>query len=431
MFHLGWFVGYGYGVQSWNETWSGRGGTEWVRPDLYVDTAKALERAGFDYLMIEDSSCVPDVFGGTMESVLRNAHGAPKNDPMTLVPLIGAATSRIGVVITAASTFYPPYLLARLAASLDHLTNGRMGVNVVTASNARAGQNYGLSAMPEHDERYRIAAEWLEVVNKLWGSWDSDAVVLDEERGVFADYTKVHPIDHHGQYFDVRGPLQTILSPQGRPVICQAGGSPAGRDFAAKHADTIVTGVNGVEQMKAYREDLSNRMAGFGRKPSDCKVLYLITPVLGETDAEAHEKQARIKQWRQDNVEFTLQTMSYASGVDFSVFPLDEPLPEVDTNGHRTTVSEFARAANGKTLREAAGYRQMESVDLVGTPTSVAVQMGEVMDEVGGDGYLLCNPLYRRSVSEIADGLVPALQKRGLTRTEYSHSTLRENLLAF
>ena len=431
MFHLGWFVGYGFGVQSWNQPWSGTGGTEWSQPDLYVDMARSMERACFDYMMIEDSSCVPDIYGDSMESILRNAHGAPKHDPMALVPLIAAATKRLGIVATAATTFYPPYLLARLASTLDHLSAGRVGVNLVTASSDRAAQNYGLEKHFDHDKRYEMAHEWTDLVTKLWDSWEPDAVVLDAERGIFADHTKVHRVDFKGHYYSARGPLQTIASPQGRPVICQAGGSEVGKDFAARWADTIVSAVRGAGKMKAARTDMSERLRRFGRDPASAKMLYLIMPVLGETMEEARAKHARIVAQRSREYEFVLQTMSYASGIDFSKFDLDQPLPDVETNGHRSTIADFAKAAKGKTLRELASFRTMESIELVGTPDSIAAEMGEAMQEAGGDGFLIGNVVERRQIAEICDGLVPALQKRGLMRKAYTHATLRENLLEF
>jgi FMN-dependent oxidoreductase (nitrilotriacetate monooxygenase family) len=435
VFHLGWFVGFGFGVQSFGRTWTGVDARDWMKPDLHVDLVRSMERAGMDYVMYEDSSCIPDTYGGNSESVLRNAHGAPKSDPMTLVPLLAQATQHLGIVATAATAFYPPYLLARLMGSLDHLSDGRVGVNLVTASSNRAAQNYGLDQHHEHDERYAMADEWVDVVTKLWDSWERDAVVLDpgHETGkrVFADHTKVHRIDHQGKYYSVRGPLQTTSSPQQRPVICQAGGSPAGRAFAAKWADTVITGVRGVDKMAAYRADIRERAVTEGRDPDDVKVMYLVSPVLGETQAEAEEKAARIHQQRLDEAEWALESMSYASGVDFSQFALDEELPEISTNGHQSTIAEFARNARGKTLREAVSYRQVESVPLVGTPARVAEEMGELFTATGGDGFLFGNEIDRRTIAELCDGLVPELQKRGLTRTEYTGPTFRDNLRAF
>jgi FMN-dependent oxidoreductase (nitrilotriacetate monooxygenase family) len=431
MFHLGWFVGYGYGVQSWRSTWSGRDGEDWMRPDLYVDLVRAMERARFDYVMFEDSSCIPDTYGGSIHSVLRNAHGAPKLDPFTLVPLLAQATAHLGIVVTAATAFYPPYILARLAASLDHLSGGRMGVNLVTASSNSAARNFGMDEHFDHAQRYRMADEWTEVVTALWESWDPDAILLDRENGVFADGDRVHPIGHRGEYYRVDGALQVPRSVQGRPVICQAGGSPAGREFAARWADTIVTGVSGVEGMRAFRDDIRERARAAGRNPDDVKVLYLVSPVLDETTKAAEDKAERIRRRRLDDAEWALQTMSYASGVDFSTFDLDAPVPEVETNGHKTTLAEFARRSQGKTLREAVTYRQNESIPLVGTPDEVAEMLGDVYGATGGDGFLFANEIDRLTISQITDGLIPALQRRGLTRREYDAPTMRGNLTAF
>jgi alkanesulfonate monooxygenase SsuD/methylene tetrahydromethanopterin reductase-like flavin-dependent oxidoreductase (luciferase family) len=276
-----------------------------------------------------------------------------------------------------------------------------------------------------------MADEWAELVTKLWDSWEPDAVILDEKAGVFADHTKVAYANFSGEYYKSRGPLQVIASPQRRPVICQAGGSEAGKAFATRWADTVVAAVRGVEHMKQSKADMMQRLSAAGRDPHACKMMFLIMPVLGETMAEAQDKHQRILEQRKVDIEFWMQTMSYSSGVDFSKFDLDQPLPEFETNGHKSSVADAAKAVKGKTLREMATYRTMESIQLVGTPDAVAAQMGEAMQEVGGDGFLIGNALERRQVAEICDGLVPALQKRGLTRTTYSHKTLRENLLAF
>jgi alkanesulfonate monooxygenase SsuD/methylene tetrahydromethanopterin reductase-like flavin-dependent oxidoreductase (luciferase family) len=248
MFHMGWFMKQGLGVQGWGTPWSGSIGRDWMLPDLYIDMAKALERAGFDYMMIEDSSNVNDIYQGNMEYVLRKAASSPKNDPMPMVAILGHLTKRIGIVGTMSTSFYHPFMAARLGATLDHVTRGRAGLNLVTSSSHRAAQNYGLDQHHEHDERYRIADEWATLTFKLWQSWDEDAVIADDEQVVFADHEKVHHVNFAGQYFKSRGPLNTIPGPQGRPVICQAGGSPAGRDFGAKYADTIIGSARGVRR---------------------------------------------------------------------------------------------------------------------------------------------------------------------------------------
>jgi FMN-dependent oxidoreductase (nitrilotriacetate monooxygenase family) len=429
MFHMGWFMKQGLGVQGWGAPWSGQIGQDWMLPDLYIDMAKALERACFDYMMIEDSSNVNDIYQGNMDYVLRKAASTPKNDPMPMVAILGHLTKRIGIVGTMSTSFYHPFMAARLGATLDHVTRGRAGLNLVTSSSHRAAQNYGLDQHYEHDERYRIAAEWAELTFKLWESWAPGAVVADEATGVYADAAKVHRVDFAGDYFKSRGPLNTIPGPQGRPVICQAGGSSAGRAFGAQYADTIIGSARGVAGMKAYRQDITDLMTGFGRDPKACKVLFLVSPVIAEDDASAKAKRDRIKAAEARNIEAKLASLSYFTGVDMSQFDLDQPLPEFDHNGHRSTVADFRKA--GTTLRQMATHAATESVEIVGSPDSVAAQMGEIMQEVGGDGFLIGNTITRRSIAEIADGLGPALKRRKLTRSGYAHAHFRDNLLDF
>jgi FMN-dependent oxidoreductase (nitrilotriacetate monooxygenase family) len=432
MFHMGWFLPYGFGVYGWNELWSGNVKHDLAKPGLYVDMATSLERAGFDYMMIEDSSVLPDIYGGSFEYSCRTA--TVRHDPMPLVPLLGAATSRIGIIATASTSFYPPFLAARLFRTLDHLTNGRVGINLVTSSPHAAAQNYGYDQHFEHDLRYEMADDWMQAVDALWNTWDADALVLDEEAGVFADHTKVHHANYSGKYFKTRGPLNTVPSPQQRPVVCQAGGSPAGRELAARRSDTMVALVVGLEAMKEYRDDISARMIANGRKPSDAKVLFLVSPILGETDAEAQEKRDRRRAKQAADLDYALAGMSYLSGIDFSKFDLDEPYPDLTgkSNGHQSMVADYQRLGRGKTLREVAATRvAIESMELVGSPDTVAVQMGEAMEYVGGDGFLVASPVTRKNITEIADALAPALRRRGLTRSSYSHEYFRDNLLAF
>ncbi|MCW2603157.1 MAG: hypothetical protein JWN61_1292 [Pseudonocardiales bacterium] len=428
MFHMGWFLSFN--VSSWNDTWSGNSGTEWMQAERYVEMARSLERAGFDYMMLEDGSFIPDVYKGTTEHSLRSGL-VPKHDPMALVSTIGQATSNIGLICTITTSFYPPFLAARALVTLDHLTNGRVGANLVTAHNQRTAQNYGLDEHYEHDLRYDMADEWVQVVQALWDSWDSDALVLDESTGVFADHTKVRHINFEGKYFRSRGPLNTVPGPQGRPVICQAGGSPAGQAFAARHADTIVAQVGSVAAMKAFREEISRLMVLAGRDPGDCKVLYMISPILADTDEDAQEKRRRIDAARQRNVEGALSTMSFSSGVDFSQFDLDGPMPQIVTNNAKSTTALYTEGQGAKTLREVATAPMPTSVDLVGSPATVAALMGEAMEEAGGDGYLISLPVNRRTVAEVADGLAPQLRKRGLTRDGYSYTNLRDTLREF
>jgi FMN-dependent oxidoreductase (nitrilotriacetate monooxygenase family) len=435
MFHLGWFVGGGYTAQGWGGKWSGNAGRDAFKPDLFVDMATSLERGGFDYMMLEDASLVNDVYKHSLEPTL--SRGGLRNDPMTLVPLLGAATKHLGIIATASTSFYPPYLAARLATSLDNLTDGRFGFNLVTGSAHAAAQNYGLDKHYDHDLRYEMADEWVDCVKALWDTWEPGALVMDEETGVFADHTKVHYADFQGRWYASRGPLNSIPAPQGHPVICQAGGSPAGRDFGARNADTLIASLveePGVANMKAYRADISERMIKFGRKPTDAKVLFMVQPIMADTEAAAREKQAQMRKADAANTDALLQSMSYFSGKDFSGFDLDAPVPEIsDHNGHKSLVDAFLKNAEGKTLREAIADRAQTagSVELVGTPDSVAVQMGEIIDEVGGDGYLIHGAVNRARITEMCDGLAPALRRRGLIRSEYTFDTFKENLLEF
>jgi FMN-dependent oxidoreductase (nitrilotriacetate monooxygenase family) len=427
MFHMGWFLSFN--AAAWRSQWSGRIATEFSHPELYIDMAQALERAGFDYMMLEDGSFIPDVYEGSMRQSLASG-SLPKHDPMALIPLIGRATSRIGVVATTTTTFYPPFLAARLMQTLDHLTNGRIGLNLVTSHNIRTAQNYGLDEQIEHDTRYAMADEWVACVKALWDTWEPNAVVMNDDGGVFVDHTKVHHANFSGRWYSSRGPLNCLPGPQGHPVICQAGGSSAGRAFGARNADTIVASVSSVPAMKKYREEVDALMLEAGRKPSDCKVLFVISPVLGETQAEAEAKRERLQGTEAARIERGLITLSFTTGVDFSKFDLDGPIPELMVNGARSTTERILNRPGAITLRDAlAGPPPI--VDIVGTPDAVAATMGEYMEEVGGDGYLISGTVNRRYIAEIADGLSPALRRRGLIRDGYSHEHLRDNLMAF
>ena len=348
--------------------------------------------------------------------------------------LMAAATSRLGIVPTLSTFAYHPYLTARIIGTLDQVSDGRAGWNMVTGSSDFSGQNFGLDQLPEHDVRYEMAAEYIDVVTKLWSSWDADAIVADRRTGVLIDPDKVRTIDHVGRYYKSRGPLNSGPTPQGRPVIAQAGGSAKGRAIAAQYADTIVAHPKGIEAMKDYKAEVSRNMRAFGRDPADCKVLFMAYPILGDTQAAAQEKADHRAVWAANNLERCAAQIGWTTNIDFSTMDWDAPVPELTTNGHQSSLHNFIRKAGGKTLREAViAFSSMGAcVDLVGTPDSVAAQMGEIMQEVGGDGFLIALPnVSRKSVAEITDGLVPALQQRGLVRRQYSHTQFRDNLLSF
>jgi FMN-dependent oxidoreductase (nitrilotriacetate monooxygenase family) len=435
MFHMGWFLGTGFGVYGWGDQWAGNAGRDMANPQLFIDAATSLERAGFDYMMLEDAPYIAESKDGT--HTLQVDKGGIRLDPMTLVPLLAAATRKVGIIATASTSFYPPYILARLMASLDHVTEGRVGVNVVTSSPDAAAQNFGLNSHYEHDLRYEMADEWVECCKALWDTWDKDALVLDEE-GLFADATKIHHANFEGRWYSSRGPLNTPPGPQGRPVICQAGGSNAGMDFGAKHADTIIASLAenpGLDSMKNYRQEINQRLLKFDRKPSDAKLLFLAHPVMADTDEEAQGKYERMGNAVAANIAQQLAGLSSYSGLDWTKFDLDAPVPDVSEglNGHQSLVLQFVEFAKGKTLRQALAERarHVGSVPIVGSPATCAAQMGEIMEEVGGDGFLIRAQPTRKNITEICDGLAPALRRRGLIRSSYGYDTLRENLLEY
>jgi FMN-dependent oxidoreductase (nitrilotriacetate monooxygenase family) len=428
-FHLAWFISKGYGPKAWRRPWGKLDGASWVKPDLLVSLTVALERAAFDYVMIEDSSNIPYTYKNSHETYLRLAVDSPKLDPSVLAPYMMQARSRIGVITTLSTTEYHPFMLARLTNTLDHVSDGRCGWNLVTGSNDGGAQNYGMERQFPHDQRYDMADEYVELVRQLWDSWDEDAMPVDGEAEIFAHPTKVHPVHFEGKYFRSRGPLTAPRSPQGHPVICQAGGSPRGRTFAARWAETIISSANSIAAMKEFRDDIRAQAKGFGRDPDGIKVLYLVAPIVDEhQDIAAMRKQARIEE-ANTHREFYLANMSRLTGIDFSKYDLNERLPALTSNGHQTVAAGFA----GRTPREIVqAGRSLRDVDLVGTPYRVARQLAEIMEEVGGDGFLITDPeLTRRYIAEITDGLVPALRKIGAVRTHYRHVMLRDNLLEF
>jgi FMN-dependent oxidoreductase (nitrilotriacetate monooxygenase family) len=341
------------------------------------------------------------------------------------------------VVATLSTSFYPPYLLARACSTTDSIAGGRFGWNIVSSAEDRAAQNFGLDKLYEHDERYNMADEYFELVNQLWDSWEPDAVVMDRETHTYADYRKVHVIDFAGKYFKSRGPLNTIPSPQHKPTILQAGASPRGRAFAAKAADAIVAVGTGVQGMKEYRDDIRRRAAEMGRDPDDIKLMFCVSPTIAATEEEAKAEVERIAN-NDLYIRKRLVEISSNTEIDFSRFPLDEPLPEgLTTNGERGSLEWFMRGDGSpgpKTLRQLVMQRAARGLELIGTPQQVAARMGEVMEEIGGDGFLITRPghyISRHYISSITDGLVPELQRLGLTRTEYTQPTLRDTLREF
>ncbi|MBN8928117.1 MAG: NtaA/DmoA family FMN-dependent monooxygenase [Rhodospirillales bacterium] len=432
-FHLAWFL-QGSSIQAWGEPWIGNISEDWMSAEMFLDLARAIERACFDYLLIEDSIYVGEMWKGSRGIYLKNGMSIPRQEPSVIATLMCAATKHLGIVPTLSTFAYHPYLTARIMGTLDQISGGRAGWNMVTGSADFGAMNFGMERLPDHDLRYDMADEYVDIVTQLWDSWQPGAIVADRKSGVLIDPEKVQPINYKGEYYASRGPLNSGPCPQGRPVIAQAGGSARGRAFAAANAETIVVHMKGVDQMKGYRDDIRKRMAECGRDPDSCKVLFLVAPILAETDEDAHDRANRRMAAAGQNLDVKLAQLGWSTNIDFSQFDLDQPVGELTTNGHQQSLAQFLRKAGKRTLREAIteyGTLGM-SIDLIGSPATVAAKMDEVMQEVGGDGFLFAlGNVNRRNVAEITEGLVPELQQRGLTRRAYTKKMLRENLLEF
>ncbi len=436
MFHMCFFTSYT--TLGWNMPWAGRITSAWRKPRYWQDMGRMLEEACFDAVIAEDQCFIEDVYGGSIDYYVRNGIGPLKQDPAVLMSMIATATSQIGVVPTLNITEYPPYLLARMMNTLDHISDGRAGWNMVTGHSLAGPRNYGLDNLPPHSLRYDMAAEYADLTNALWTSWDEDALVFDEASGVYADPAKVHRVDFAGRFYKSRGPLNNSQSPQGRPVMFQAGASPAGRNFSSKYADGIVGGMTGADRMRAYREDVRARAVAHGRSADDVKVFFQVCPILGATAEEAAAKEAQMIARAKSNIQQGFVTITMTAGCDLSSFPLDMPMseiePKVSTDLGKSSLEDIFRWAGDMTLEDfVSAPPRWRIFHPVGTPDSVAAQMAELMQEVGGDGFLvnMMGNTNRHSLAELVDGLVPALQKRGVMRKEYGGKTFRENLLAF
>lgn len=429
MFHLGWFAFEG--IQGWSN------GTfdpsyDWASPLLHQKMAQALEQACFDFVLIEDASAISDEYGGNSDIYLRNALGTPKFDPAVMATYMAAATEKLGIIPTLTTSFYPPFILSRLTATLSHMSKGRVGWNLVTSSSDLAARNFSSEGLPEHDKRYDIADEYFELCTRLWQSWEADAVVLDHERGIFADPQKVHRLDFNGEYYQCRGPLNVPQPPGGKPVIAQAGNSPRGKDFAAQHADIVLTPVIYPPAAKAFRDDIRALALGHGRNPDDIKVMCLAFPRVFANQAEVDAYKESLNQVPDTLIDHWLALISSITGIDLSQFPRDEPLPShIQTNGSRGTL-DWLRSGNATVKQMALRMARMMPDDpLVGTAEQVADEMEAIMAHIGGDGLLIAGSLSPSNVHSITQLLVPALQRKGLVRRQYSHTALRDNLLAF
>ena len=403
-------------------------GYDWRRPALYQHIARVCERGLFDTVFFADLNYIADTYTGRLDPAIRSAAQAPEHDPVPLLSFMAAATERIGVASTFSVSHSHPFYAARLWATLDHLTDGRAGWNVVTSINSNQAANYGEERQPA-DARYERAHEFMEVCRRLWDSWDEDAVVMDRENAIFADPAKVRRIEYEGRFFRSRGPLNVTRSPQNGPAILQAGTSPKGRDFAAKYADAIFAIQPRAVDAAEYFASIKGRMSDLGRDPDECRILFGMQPILGATEAEARARQEEHNALVP--VEGGMAILSAHLDFDLAKLPPDAIMAErTEPELYRMRTRFHAADGRPMTVAEVAA-RHGQSVGLpqfVGTPPGVADQMEAFMAEVGGDGFMLSAIHTPGAIEEFVDLVVPELQRRGLFRTEYRGRTQRELL---
>lgn len=399
----------------------------------HLDIAKMAEAAKLDALFYADVAVTQSVDLLEKNDPLAGMFPRAQSiEPMTLIAALATQTAHIGLVATGSSTYSDPYTIARRFSAVDQISGGRAGWNLVTSQFEAEAGNYGAEAHMPHGERYKRAEEFFDVVAALWDSWAEGAVVEDKETARIFDDTKVRLINHKGDYFRVKGPLNEARSPQGRPIVAQAGSSGPGKALAARVADVVFTAQSEPEDARAFRAELKSLAKSFGRNPDEIKVFPGLTPIVGETPAEAEAHYLQLQERITDDQAIRgLQRI--AGGLDLTKFPLDGPLPDLPvSNGARSRqkrLTDMARAEN-LTLRQ-AGRRFAESKSHFlkwGTPAMLADVMQEWFESGACDGFCIIFPYYRRGVSDFLTLVVPELQRRGLFRTEYTGKTLRENL---
>lgn len=397
----------------------------------WVDYAKMVEAAHFDGVFFADNSGYSDVYEGSVDATLADAAQIPALDPFMVISAMAAVTKNIGFGVTASSSYEQPYALARKFASLDHLTKGRIGWNVVTSYSSSAGRNLGSGAI-SHDRRYDMAAEHLEVCFKLWEkSWEENAVVRDVDRCVYVDPTRVHPIDHHGEFFDVPGIGLSAPSPQRTPVIFEAGTSPKGIALAANTAEAVFVNAVTIAALKRQVDALRNAAVQAGRAADSIKVLQMLNVIVAPTDELAQKKYEDYRSL----VSYVGAMARYSgwTGLDMSQFDPDVPLKNVKTEGGQSTISLFTAVDSGKdwTPRDIAEYIGIAGTgpSIVGSPETVADELIRWMDESGADGFNLASAVKYQDLADFIEYVVPVLQRRGRMWTEYDGSTtLREKL---
>jgi FMN-dependent oxidoreductase (nitrilotriacetate monooxygenase family) len=408
----------------------------WRYPGAFADAnfnfahlkrfAQTLERGRFDAFFMADHLAVLNM---PLQALKRSAT-VTSFDPLTLLPALAVVTEHLGLIATTSTTYNEPYHVARRFASLDHLSGGRAGWNVVTSGNPDEAANFGLDEHVEHDERYRRAREFFDVVTGLWDSWADDAFIRDAESGTYFDPARLHILNHKGKHLKVRGPLNIARPIQGWPVIVQAGASEAGRQLAAETAEVIFGAGSNIANARAFYADVKGRMEKLGRDRGHLKVLPGAFVVVGDTAAEAREKRARLDSLV--HYDSAIASLSIAIGHDASGFDPDGPLPPIPesnaSQSGRARIVELAQRDQltvRKLAQRVGGYAGLA---FVGTPIMIADQMEEWLTIEASDGFNIMFPYLPGGLDDFVNRVVPELQRRGLLRREYEGKTLRENL---
>jgi len=398
--------------------------------EYWQNLARIAERGKLDGIFLADIVGVYDVYQDKPDASIAHAVQIPVNDPLLVVPAMAAVTQHLGFGVTCNLTYEPPYLFARRMSTLDHLTNGRIGWNIVTGYLDSAARGMGLEAQPDHDRRYDIADEYMDVVYKLWeGSWEDDAVLRDRDGRVFAQPDKIHPIRHQGEHYGLDAIHLCEPSPQRTPVLYQAGASTRGRDFASTHAECVFLYGPSKEGTRATVADIRQRAAAKGRDPADITIFLGRTVVVGRTTREAQDKYEEYH--RHASVEGALAHYSSSTGIDFSRYALDEPILHVKNNANNSALEAITKGSKEPwTVRKLIGQMGLGSRNpaLVGSAEAVADDLQAWVEETGIDGFNLSRVVTPESLEDFVDLVVPVLQERGVYKHDYAPGTLREKL---
>lgn len=404
---------------------------EYKTIQYWQDLARKLEEGLFDGLFLADVTGIYDVYGSSPNAALRNAVQVPSCDPFVIVPAMAAVTQHLGFGVTGSLTYEPPYTFARKMTTLDHLTNGRIGWNIVTGYLNSAAKASGMQSQAGHDTRYEIAEEYMDLMYKLWEAcWEDDAVERNRETGVYVNPDKVHPVDHDGQYFRLKGIHLGEPSPQRTPVLYQAGSSAKGQAFAGKHAECVFVSSPTKTVLTSTVRKLRQATQAQGRSDDGVAVFGMMAAIVGDTDRQAQEKMAEYRKYASHEGALTL--MSGWSGIDFSSCDPDEPVKHIKNDAMQTAIDRFTVSDPDRvwTVGEVAEHIAVGGSGpvLVGSAETVATGLQEWAEQTGIDGFNLSYAVAPDTIADIVDHVVPILQERGVYKTEYAPGTLREKL---